>query len=92
MNTYTENNLVALTGVVKTHAGVLIDPTTLVLKVQTPDGSVVDISSSVVRNSTGNYQANYLPTQVGLHMYEWVGTGIVQVSGHNQFIVSPGLF
>lgn len=93
MNDYTAGNLiritVAFTAVATT---ALIDPTTVILNLKSPDGTIQSLATSIVRDSVGTYHADFLPTQVGIHIYEWEGTGVVQVASLGQFLVSQGLF
>lgn len=93
MNDYTAGNLiritVAFTAVLNT---ALIDPTTVILNLKSPDGTVQSLQGAIVKDAVGQYHADVLPTQVGLHIYEWEGTGVVQVASLGQFLVSQGLF
>lgn len=88
---YNAQTLVRLT-VAVTVAAAPTDPTAITCKVTPPDGNVVDLTSAVVKDSVGNYHADYLPQQVGAYQYEWIGTGAVQVSGVRTFIVNQGTF
>jgi hypothetical protein len=88
---YNAQTLIRLTTVV-TVASVLADPTAMTCKVIAPDGTVSDITASIVKDSAGNYHADYLPLEVGAYQYEWIGTGSVQVSGVRTFIVNQGMF
>ena len=92
MNQYIENNLVQMTVAITTPSGTAVDPTAITLRIQTPDGVVTDVSGTVVHASTGNYYANYLPIQVGLHQYEWTGTGAAQVVAQGQFLINQATF
>jgi hypothetical protein len=92
MNQYTANTLVRLSVAVATIADSAIDPTTVTMKVKLPDNSVSDQTANVVKDSTGNYHVDYLPTQTGTYTYEWIGTGAAQVSTTGKFLVSPGTF
>jgi len=93
MNSYTAQSLIRMTAAITaTSTGVATDPTTVTLKIQTPDQVVADLSGTVQRDSTGNYHADYTATKVGLHQYEWQCTGAVVVSGAGQYLVSQGLF
>jgi hypothetical protein len=92
MNTYTAGTLIQLNLAVTTPAGSPISPTTVTFKIQTPDGVVTDYSSSVLVVSTGVYYAQFNPVQVGLHQYEWIGTGVAQVASVSQFLVNQSTF
>lgn len=56
------------------------DPTTITLKIRTPDGTVTTLASSdspdpITKDSTGNYHYDYTYSQEGRHFIEWTGTG-----------------
>lgn len=88
MDTYISNNLVRVSTLVTIAAtGVPIDPTTISLYIITPDGKLADYTSSIVHDSVGNYHYDYLPTQFGVHTYQWTGTGAAQVCDIEQFLV-----
>lgn len=93
MNTYLSNNLVRIfTAVTQSIGGAPIDPTTVTCKMQTPDGNITDLSTSIVHDSTGNFHVDYLPTQLGVHTYEWIGTGVAQVASIGQFMIIDVIF
>ena len=92
MNQYTNNTLIQLNITITNAAGNPVDPTTLDLKVMTPDGVVTDYAGSIVRTSVGIYYAQLLPVQIGLHQYEWIGTGAAQVATIGQFLINQGTF
>lgn len=93
MNQYTAQTTIRLSVVIKLIAsGVATDPTTTVLKVREPDGNLVDMTGSVVRDAEGNFHGDFTPTKLGLHMYEWLGTGSVSVVGRGQFLVNQTAF
>lgn len=93
MNEYTAGNLIRITvAFTAVTPAAPIDPTTVVLNLKSPDGTVQVLTQSIVRDSLGQYHADFLPTQVGVHIYEWEGSGVVQVASLGQFLVSQGLF
>jgi hypothetical protein len=92
MNQYIANNLIRLVSTIVTLDGLPVDATSIACKVETSDGVVTDLSSGIIRDSVGKYHVDYLPTIVGLVMYEWIGTGTVEVVGQRQFIVKQGIF
>lgn len=92
-NEYIAGTLVRMTGAFTTVSGnTPIDPTTVTGKVKQPDGVVVDLTGAVVKDSVGNYHMDFLPTQLGVHLYEWVGAGAAQVAAVTQFNVTQGTF
>lgn len=89
MNTYTAQNTVRLSATISLDAsGAPMDPTTVGLLMKLPDGSMVDLVSSVVKDGTGAYHCDFVPTVLGLHMYEWIGTGGANVARWGQFLVT----
>ena len=92
MNFYTNNTLIALTTSVATAAGAPINATTMVFRITTPDGVIADYSGTVTNPTVGQYVADFLAVQVGLHQYEWVATGAAQVAAVGQFVVNQSTF
>lgn len=93
MNTYTAQNTVRLSASISlTLNSVPVDPTTVALKIKFPDDTITDLSSSVVKDSAGSYHCDYQPTTLGLHMYEWIGTGGANVARRGQFLVTQVTF
>lgn len=57
-----------------------IDPTTVTLKVFTPDGSlkwtyVYNTDDELEKDSTGDYHAEITPDEPGRWTYHWIATG-----------------
>lgn len=92
MNQYIAGTLIQINLAVTTSTGTPISPTTVTFKIQTPDGVVTDYSGTVVDVSAGVYYAQFNPVQVGLHQYEWIGTGAAQISSVAQFLVTQAPF
>ena len=94
INYYTIGDLVAMPASFLTPAPnpQPVDPTAVTMRVQTPDGGVTDLSASVTKLSVGNYTVSYLVQQLGLHTYEWIGTGAVQQVGIGKFLVNQATF
>jgi hypothetical protein len=86
-NSYIIGNILVLSGVFKTAAGVLIDPTTVTLNVRLPDGTTV--TPAVTHDSTGMYHANYQPAIGGIFYYRFVGTGAAIAAAQQQFTIVP---
>lgn len=55
--------------------GILTNATTVVLTVTLPDGTTTTPFVANPPTVTGEYKADYLPTQVGRHFVRWVSTG-----------------
>jgi hypothetical protein len=78
MNSYEVGTTVGLPGMFTNPGITPYDPATLICRVEQPSGEVIDVSSSIVRISVGNYQAQFNTVQIGEHIYEWiVSTGFV---------------
>jgi len=93
MNSYTANSTVRISvAITNTTTNTPVDPTTITLKIRTPDGTITDISSTVVHASVGNYYADYIPTVVGVFQYEFLGTGAAVVSAVGLFQVNQATF
>lgn len=89
MNSYTAQTTVRMSvDITVTVGGAAVDPGTLTCGVRLPDLSVLDLTSSIVRDSAGKYHADYTPTSLGLHMYEWRGVGPSNVAKVGQFMVT----
>lgn len=93
INHYTANTLIRVkVEVDEVTNGSPIDPTTVQLKMNLPNGQIVDLSSSISNDSVGVYHADYLPALVGLYQYEWIGTGAAQVASIGSFLVDQAVF
>lgn len=93
MNTYTAQNTVRLSATISLNSsGAPVDPTTVGLQMKLPDGTVTDLASSVVKDAAGAYHCDYQPITLGLHMYEWIGTGGANVARRGQFLVTQTTF
>lgn len=93
MKQYTAGTLIRLTAYfVNAVTNVYADPTVVTAKIKLPDKTILDLTSSVVKSSVGNYYVDYTPEVVGLFEYEWIGTGAVKVASVNQFNVNQGTF
>ncbi len=89
---YITNDLIRLSLSVKQLDGSPIDPTTVTAKIKLPDGTIVDLTSSIVRPGVGEYYVDYLPTTLGTYQYEFIGTGAAQVAAQNKFLVDRATF
>ena len=90
MATYDKGDYVRLTGTWRDDANALVDPTTVTLKIQNPDGTITSItydSGAVVRDSVGVFHYDFLPSTFGSYVYRWEGTGNAIASGQGSFYV-----
>jgi hypothetical protein len=72
MNEYELGTTVRLTSEFRDLDNELIDPTTVTLTIDRPDGTVVSVIP-VNNPSIGSYNANYTTTVTGEHAYTWKG-------------------
>lgn len=74
----------------------LIDPTNVILKVAKPNNTSTTYTYSVdvelVKDSTGTYYLDYVPTIDGTHYYKWSGTGNMNAVEEAQFFVIKSQF
>jgi hypothetical protein len=84
-NMYAVGTQITITGLFKDVTGVLVDPTAVTAKICLPDTSVVDLTGTVSKNSTGNYSATYTPVMPGGHSYQMQGTGNCAVAAYGAF-------
>ena len=68
----------------------LVDPTTVTCTVKQPDGTLS--TPAVVKDGVGLYHADFNPTQSGAHMYQFVGSGLVETNGERTFTVKASAF
>jgi len=84
-------DIVTLTGTFKV-GSTLTDPTTVTLRVQLPDGTVVEYTypATVSKTSTGIFYKDYTVTQAGLHTYWFIGTGACVAREPRSFVAQEG--
>lgn len=70
-------------------SGALVNPTAVSLTLRLPDGT--NANTLLVNPSTGNYYADYLTAQPGVHAYRWAGTGAHAAASEGVFVVSRSL-
>jgi hypothetical protein len=97
INSYTVDQLVAITANFVTPAtanppSAPIDPTQVTMRITAPDGSITDMTSAVIKVAIGSYLVNFLVQQVGMHQYEWIGTGAVQAAAIGRFLCNQNVF
>ena len=73
MNDYDRGDVVRVDVEFKDIDAVLTSPTTVVLTVRAPDGTLS--TPAVTPNGTGKYYADVTVSQSGIYHYRWVGTG-----------------
>ena len=72
------------------------DPTTIVFKLEKPDGSIItytygtDVQS--VRDSKGNYHVDYTLATAGTYTYRFVGTGACAAAAEGMLYVDYSPF
>lgn len=93
MNNYVSDQLIRFTNAITTTADNMpAIPSALGFKIQLPDGTTVDLTSSVVNDGGGEYHADYVPTLVGIYTYQWRATGTIRDAAINQFRVIQATF
>jgi len=59
-----------------------VDPTTITLHIVDPSGNITtyiyETDAELVKDSTGQYHADYSLDEAGIWKYDWVATGTVQ--------------
>ena len=73
-------------------AGVLTDPTDVVLTITSPDGTSADFDypEEVGRESTGKYSKT-VTGETGWYYWKWTGTGACQAVHQGAVEVSPSI-
>lgn len=93
MKNYNTNTLVRMTvKVTQATDGEPANPSTLTAKILLPDNTIVDLTSSIVNDASGEFHVDYTPVDVGVFTYQWLATGNVKVSAINQFRVIQATF
>lgn len=89
-NDYAVGQQVKLSGFFSTLTNVGTDPTAIVLKVQTPNGTettwTYGVDSQVVKTATGDYYAYWTIDAAGTHYFKWSGTGALVGANETSFI------
>jgi hypothetical protein len=85
-NVYYLGTQVTLDGAFLDLNGNPIDPTTVLIYVRAPDGSSAQLTAQ--RVGPGVWNAPYTPVMNGLHLYRVIGSGSVNVSQENSFMVT----
>lgn len=93
-NTYAVGQAVTLSATFKTNVGVATDPTTIALKVRTPDGlttAYTYAAAQLTRDSAGAYHLDYTTALPGAHVYRFEGAGAVAAVAEGTFMVRAAL-
>ncbi len=94
MATYDKGDLIRLQATWKNSAEANVDPSTVILKIQAPSGTITEYtyaSGTVQKNGTGVFYYDYLPSTFGNYTYRWEGTGAAIASGQSGFYVEDRL-
>jgi hypothetical protein len=90
MATYDRGDLVRLTATF-TVSSVATDPTSVVLYVRSPTGTLTTLTygvdGAVVKVSTGVYRYDYSASAVGNVTFRWASTGVAQAASQDSFFV-----
>ena len=84
MNSYAVGSVVELDGSFKDENGASIDPTTVIVTVKSPSGTLG--TPTVSKDGTGEYSALYTISEAGVHQYRVEGTGAVVVASEGAFV------
>ena len=90
MNTYQLDTEIQIFNQFETETGIPMDPTAVTLFVKTPDGVVTTYTGSqLTQGGVGLYTLDILVDQVGPWIYNWQGTGMVEITtGDVYFLVA----
>jgi len=83
--TYDLGDVVALGITLTDSSGAVANASSVACTVYLPDGTTA--SATVTNPSTGLYNANYVPSQVGRHAVKWVATGTNASAYSDEFTV-----
>ena len=94
MATYDLGDLVRITATWQNNLSAAIDPSNVQLIIQNPNGTKSTFtysSGAVIKDSTGVYHYDYIPSSSGTYTYRWEGTGAAIASGQSSFYVEDRL-
>jgi hypothetical protein len=91
---YDIGDLVRLMVTFQNLSGTYVDPSTLILLIQLPDGTKLqrDYPGQVTKTATGQFQYDYLAAASGVHYFRWEGTGTGQGAAESEFEVNESVF
>lgn len=69
------------------------DPTTITLEVQDPSGNTASYTypATITKETTGKYYYDLSVDEAGWWIYQWTGTGTVEVVQGNKILVKASL-
>ena len=71
--------------------GVPTDPSTVRLRLRSPDGTVTEVDATNDADATGAFHVDVTPDVHGLWRYRWVSTGDPQLRPYGTFRVNRDL-
>ena len=91
---YNIGDLLRLQATFTSLTGTKVDPTTIILKVKNPAGTITTYTypTNIVRSSTGVYYYDYSVLASGVHYFNWAGSGAFTAADENQFLVVTTVF
>lgn len=93
---YDIGDLVKISGTFTDSANTAGDPTTVSITIAPPTSAettyVYGTDAALVKDSVGNYHANWSCAESGVHRYRWVSTGTLQAAEEGWFTVRPQSF
>jgi hypothetical protein len=92
INVYDQGDLVRVSGLLESAAGVDTDPTALSVKYRKPTGVttlVYLVDPALVRDSLGNFHVDISCDEPGIYDYRFESTGTGQAAAQGQFRVMP---
>ena len=80
-------DLKTLKGAFIDDAGADADPTSIVLTIQEPDGTLVteNFPGNITNPGVGKYEFDFAITKAGRHVVNWTGIGAVATAAENEF-------
>jgi hypothetical protein len=83
---------VRLRGIFKDASGITINPSTIILKIQSPDGAITPYTGLDLENQgVGIWAMSYIPQNAGRYTVQWL-TDNPDVVGQGYFDVKPLAF
>ncbi len=94
--TYDIGDLIRLSVTFENLSNALVDPTSVVLKIKLPSGSISTLTypadAAIERASEGVYQSDVEITEAGTWSYRFQGTGAVKAAVESYFYVRTSSF
>ena len=96
MNSYDKGDVVRCVGAFSNSAEVAVDPTAVMCKVRTPDGTITTYThgadAALVKVAVGSYYVDVDATAPGVWYYRFYSTGVGQAAGETGFRVRVSSF